>query len=86
MKEANFEKRESEIQSDSNGESTEGSYEHYDRNGIRNHDFRALFLCTILLSILYARFLFIEPRSHSFCISYFQYRKLWTIVYGFILA
>ena len=39
MKEANFGKRESEIQSDSNGESTEGNYENYGRNGSRNHDF-----------------------------------------------
>ena len=38
MEVANFEKRESEIQSDSNGESTEGNYENYGRNGIRNHD------------------------------------------------
>ena len=40
MNETNFDqKRESEIQSDSNGESTEGNYDNYGRNGIRNHDF-----------------------------------------------
>ena len=39
MNEINFgQKRESDIPSKSNGESTEGSYENYGRNGIRNHD------------------------------------------------
>ena len=39
MNETNFDRqRESEISSDSNGESTDGSYENYGRNGIRNHD------------------------------------------------
>ena len=49
MNETNFSReRESEIQSDSNGESTEGNYENYRRNGIRNHDFnRARFSCTV---------------------------------------
>ena len=53
MNEANFGRnRESEISSNSNGESTEGSYENYGRNGIRNHDFLALLLYTILLSTI----------------------------------
>ena len=40
MNETNFgRKSESDFPSDSNGESTDGNYENYGRNGIRNHDF-----------------------------------------------
>ena len=51
MNEINFgQKRESDISSDSNGESTEGSYDNYGRNGIRNHDLNlARFSCTIFV-------------------------------------
>ena len=51
MNETNFgPKRESEIPSKSDGESTEGSYENYGRNGIPNHDLnRARCSCTILV-------------------------------------
>ena len=51
MNEINFDqKRESDIPSDSNGESTEGSYENYGRKGIRNYDLnRARFSNTIFV-------------------------------------